>query len=198
MPIAGLGMAVPIRIEENGWPTGTGRPEAQQEQALRSMVAAASDFRGTYHVTDYRWFDLRDHRTSAPNFQYHYGLLRDDYSEKTAFGAYRELIDALAARRPRAKAMVRMKLRFRRGSAPNGGRCARSQVRIVFGGRDAGAIYRARFKVGNRTVGRDDQQPARGRIPLRYLSVDRSKRIATTVELADGRRARLGRRLRRC
>ena len=167
MPIAGLGMAVPIRIEENGWPTGTGRSEAQQEQALRSMVAAVSDFRGTYHLTDYRWFDLRDHRTSAPNFQYHYGLLRDDYSEKPAFSAYRELIDALAARRPRDKPKVRMKLRFRRGSAPNEGRCARSRIKLVFAGRDAGAIYRARFKVGKHAVGSDDELPIRGRIPLR-------------------------------
>jgi len=198
MPIAGLGTTVPIRIEENGWPTDTGRSEAQQEQALRSMVAAASDFRGTYHVTDYRWFDLRDHRTSAPNFQYHYGLLRDDYSEKPAFSAYRELIDALAARRPRDKPKVRMKLRFRRGSAPNEGRCARSRIKLVFAGRDAGAIYSARFKVGNRSAGSDDEAPIRGRIPLRFLSTNHSKRIEATIELADRRRARLGRRLRRC
>ena len=47
-------------------------------------------------------------------------------------------------------------------------------------------------------VGSDDELPIRGRIPLRLLSVSRSRRIAATIELADGRRARLGRRLRRC
>jgi hypothetical protein len=68
----------------------------------------------------------------------------------------------------------------------------------VFAGRDAGAIYRARFKVGNHSLGSDDELPIGGRIPLRSLSVNRSKRIAATIELADRHRARLGRRLRRC
>jgi hypothetical protein len=39
-----------------------------------------------------RWFDLRDHNTSGPNFQQHYGLLRDDYSPKPAYGVYRDLV----------------------------------------------------------------------------------------------------------
>jgi hypothetical protein len=96
MPIAGLGPSVPIHVEENGWPTGLGRSEAHQARALRLMVRAVYDFRGTYDVTDYRWFDLRDHRTSSPNFQHHYGLLRDDYSPKPAFGTYRGMLQRLA------------------------------------------------------------------------------------------------------
>jgi hypothetical protein len=92
MPIARLGRSVPIHVEENGWPTGPGRLESEQVRALRQMVAAVNDFRGTYNVTDYRWFDLRDHNSSGPNFQQHYGLLRDDYSPKPAFGAYRDLV----------------------------------------------------------------------------------------------------------
>jgi hypothetical protein len=60
--------------------------------ATRQMVAAVNDLRGLDHVTDYRWFDLRDHNTSSPNFQQHYGLLRDDYSPKRAFGVYRRLV----------------------------------------------------------------------------------------------------------
>ena len=98
MPIAGLGQRVPIHVEENGWPTGTGRSEAAQEQAMRAMVGAVHEFRGTYNVTDYRWFDLRDHNTSSVNFQHHYGLMRDDYTPKPAFSAYRELIRRLAGR----------------------------------------------------------------------------------------------------
>jgi hypothetical protein len=90
MPIARLGRDIPIHVEENGWPTGPGRPESEQVRALRQMVGAVNDFRGTYNVTDYRWFDLRDHNSSGPNFQQHYGLLRDDYSPKPAFGAYRD------------------------------------------------------------------------------------------------------------
>jgi hypothetical protein len=100
MPIARLGPGVPIHVEENGWPTGPGRSESRQEQALRDMVGAVHRFRGTYGVTDYRWFDLRDHNSDGPNFQQHYGLLRDDYTEKPAFFAYRELVRRLARRRP--------------------------------------------------------------------------------------------------
>ena len=51
--------------------------------------ARSHEFRGTYNVTDYRWFDLRDHRTSSPNFQHQYGLLRDDYTPKPAFDGLR-------------------------------------------------------------------------------------------------------------
>jgi hypothetical protein len=98
MPIAGFGPEVPIHVEENGWPTGPGRLETSQEIALRAMVGAVHEFRGTYNVTDYRWFDLRDHNSFSANFQQHYGLLRDDYSEKPAFGAYRELVRRFARR----------------------------------------------------------------------------------------------------
>jgi len=96
MPIARLDRTVPIHIEENGWPTGPGRPEFEQVRALRQMVGAVNDFRGTYNVTDYRWFDLRDHNSSGPNFQQHYGLLRDDYSRKPAFDTYRNLMRQIA------------------------------------------------------------------------------------------------------
>jgi len=96
MPIAGLGMSIPIHVEENGWPTGPGRTEREQVTAMRQMIDAVNDLRGPDHVTDYRWFDLRDHNTSSPNFQQHYGLLRDDYSRKRAFGAYRRLLRRLS------------------------------------------------------------------------------------------------------
>src|SRR5207245_832638 len=100
-PIAGIKASVPIHVEENGWPTGPGRSEDMQAQVLQTMVRAVHDFGGTYNVSDYRWFDLRDHNTSSSNFQAHYGLLRDDYSEKPAFEAYRRLVDALTiASRP--------------------------------------------------------------------------------------------------
>jgi hypothetical protein len=99
MPIAGLGQRVPIHVEENGWPTGPGRSEERQEAALRAMVGAAHEFRGTYNVTEYRWFDLRDHNSSSQNFQQHYGLLRDDYTAKPAYAAYRELVGRLSRRR---------------------------------------------------------------------------------------------------
>jgi len=100
LPIAGIPASVPIKVEENGYPTlEPARGYDEQVEAMRQMVGAVHDFRGTYNVTDYRWFDLRDHRSSSSNFQHQYGLLRDDYTPKPAFGVYRELIAELTRRR---------------------------------------------------------------------------------------------------
>ena len=95
LPIPGIKKKVPIKVEENGYPTGEGRSYERQAEAMRTMVDTIHDFRGTYHVTDYRWFDLRDADTEAPNFQQHYGILEDDYTRKPAFGVYRRLVRKL-------------------------------------------------------------------------------------------------------
>ena len=65
--IPGIPASVPMKVEENGWPTFPGRSEAMQAEVLRAMVGAVHDFRGTYNVTDYRWFNLRDGDTAAPS-----------------------------------------------------------------------------------------------------------------------------------
>jgi hypothetical protein len=102
LPLAGIPASVPMKVEENGYPTlEPARSYAEQVNAMRQMVGAVDEFRGTFHVTDYRWFDLRDHRTSSSNFQHQYGLLRDDYTPKPAFGVYAELVDALSRRKRR-------------------------------------------------------------------------------------------------
>ena len=99
LPIAGITDRVPIKVEENGYPTLEPlRTYAEQVNAMRQMVGAVDEFRGTFNVTDYRWFDLRDHRTSSLNFQHQYGLLRDDYTPKPAFAVYEELVELLARR----------------------------------------------------------------------------------------------------
>jgi len=95
MPMAGLSATVPVYVEENGWPTGPGRTPERQRQALQTMVAAFDELRGTYGVSDYRWFNLRDADSSSPNFQQQFGLLRDDYTRKPAFDSYRALIARL-------------------------------------------------------------------------------------------------------
>jgi hypothetical protein len=100
MSTAGLGARIPLYVEENGYPTGAGRSEAMQRSALATMVTAFNDFRGTYNVSDYRWFDLRDADSSSPNFQQQFGLLHDDYSPKPAFDAYRALVAGLSIRTP--------------------------------------------------------------------------------------------------
>jgi hypothetical protein len=76
-----------MHVEENGWPTFGARREDMQAQVADRMIRAASDFRGSYNVSDYRWFNLRDANSSDPAIAQHFGLLRDDYSEKPAFAA---------------------------------------------------------------------------------------------------------------
>jgi hypothetical protein len=119
---AGIPDGVPIHVEENGYPTGDSpdRSEARQVEALQAMVGAVQDFRGTYDISDYRWFDLRDSDSTSPNFQQRYGLLTDTYQEKPAFGAYRDLIARLSVREsaspmPAAGAAPKHHRRHRRG-----------------------------------------------------------------------------------
>jgi len=93
------------------------------------MIRAVDDFRGNYNVTDYRWFDLRDGDSANPSFQQQYGLMRDDYTPKPAFEAYRGLIAELGctdARGPRAaiaSASVRRRVVTVRAEAVDEGRC---------------------------------------------------------------------------
>jgi hypothetical protein len=193
MPIAGLGSKVPIHVEENGWPTGPGRAEDAQAQALQTMVRAVHDFRGTYGVTDYRWFDLRDHNTSSTNFQHHYGLLRDDYSPKPAFEAYRRLVDDLALREPDAGlGPVRLGLRVRYAR----GRCA--PVRATVTGADRPLVRRLDVSVGMRRLARIRRPPLALTIRRRGLSPRHRYRLRLRATLADGRATTLARRLRAC
>jgi hypothetical protein len=101
-PMAGIGAGVPIWITENGVPTGV-LSDAQQAAALVQLVRAAYDYAGTYNVTDYRWFNLRDAVSSGPETLSGLtfasdGLLQSDYSPKPAFADYRSLIAQLGAR----------------------------------------------------------------------------------------------------
>jgi hypothetical protein len=95
MPLAGLSTKVALHVSENGYPTGPGRTEAMQAQALRSALGAVESWRSEYHITDYRWFDLRDADSSSAGFESRYGLMLDDYQPKAAFTVYRELIAKL-------------------------------------------------------------------------------------------------------
>src|SRR5439155_9077819 len=74
---AGIPESKPIHIEENGFPTSSSpaRSEQRQVDVMKTLVHAADDFRGTYNVSDYRWFNLRDGDSTSPNFQVRYGLL---------------------------------------------------------------------------------------------------------------------------
>jgi hypothetical protein len=102
LPKARIPPTVPIWFTENGVPTGV-LSEAQQAAAVSELTQAACAYAGTFNITDYRWFNLRDSNSNppasliAPSFS-SFGLLRDDYSAKPSFAAYRAQIAACGTR----------------------------------------------------------------------------------------------------
>ena len=80
LPIAGIGPAVPIRICENGWPTGPDRSEAQQADVLEAVLRAVHARRDEVNVTHWELFTLRDASSSNSDMFHQFGVLRDDYS----------------------------------------------------------------------------------------------------------------------
>ena len=93
-PKAGLGRGTDLWVTENGYVTNLGRSEASQRDALNSTIRAVHRWSGTLGITDYRWFNLRDNVTGGAGLFDSVGLLRDDYSAKPAFAAYRRAIRA--------------------------------------------------------------------------------------------------------
>jgi len=92
---SGLAGTVPIHITETGYPTGPRRSEASQVTALASLVKSVNAVRLQYHVSDFEWFDLRDSNSSIANVQEQYGLMKDTYKPKSAFGEYESLVSSL-------------------------------------------------------------------------------------------------------
>jgi hypothetical protein len=98
MPKAGFTRRTPLRIEETGYATGPGRSEQDQATATGEFAREAHRYRGTYNISDFRFFGLRDNNSNGPSFQQYFGLLRDDYAEKPAFDVYRRAIARYGAR----------------------------------------------------------------------------------------------------
>lgn len=94
---AGIRRKIALHIAENGYPTGLGRTPKMQQTVLRAAIDAINAHRAADHITDYRWFDLRDANSGSSSFQAHYGLLSDTYVPKPAFATYRSLISRFGA-----------------------------------------------------------------------------------------------------
>ncbi|MER6300679.1 hypothetical protein ABT247_14065 [Kitasatospora sp. NPDC001539] len=101
LPRAGIGPAVPLRICENGWPTGPGRSEARQAEVVEEVVRAVVGLASELTITGYTFFALRDADSAGPGLFRRFGLLRDDYAPKPAFEVYRRLVAELTRREPR-------------------------------------------------------------------------------------------------
>jgi hypothetical protein len=85
LPLAGIGRDVPIRICENGWPTGPGRSESRQADVLESVLRAVDARTPELNVTHWELFTLRDADSSKDGLFHNFGIPRDDYSRKPAF-----------------------------------------------------------------------------------------------------------------
>jgi len=96
MAAAGIPAWVPIRVTENGWPTGgPGHDEENQAQALEAIIRTVHGLRRDCNITHYELFGLRDANSRTDDLFHRFGILRDDYSRKPAFGVYQRLIGEL-------------------------------------------------------------------------------------------------------
>jgi hypothetical protein len=95
LPIIGVPAGTPVRICENGWPTGPGRAESTQAQVLETTLRTVHDLRAELNVTHWELFTLRDADSAKDSLFHRFGVLRDDYSPKPAFGVLRDLIAEL-------------------------------------------------------------------------------------------------------
>ncbi|MFF0387963.1 hypothetical protein ACFYS8_04620 [Kitasatospora sp. NPDC004615] len=95
LPKAGIPATVPIRICENGWPTGPGRSEQAQARALETVVRAVAGQAAALNIDGYTLFALRDADSRGESLFHGFGLLRDDHTRKPAFETYRRLIAEL-------------------------------------------------------------------------------------------------------
>ena len=145
MPLAGARRARSRSgSPRTGSPPGPA-PGSPAGRGLSQLVSAARDYSGTFNITDYRWFNLRDSNASdtagslpgvATTFATD-GLLRDDYTPKPAYGAYQAAIAAFGRLAP---------------PTPVPWRCPTRGFRIALR-RERRAIRRVSVYLGRRRVG---------------------------------------------
>ncbi|MGZ7445335.1 hypothetical protein ACLD72_027790 [Paenibacillus sp. TH7-28] len=98
---AGIPVTVPIRVTENGWPTGqnpfTGHERTYEQQAniLEAVIRTVYRLRMELHISHYILFGLRDADSGKPDLFHQFGIMRDDYTPKPAFTVYQRLIREL-------------------------------------------------------------------------------------------------------
>lgn len=98
---AGIPSSVPIRVTENGWPTGKNplvhitRSYAQQANVLETIIRTVYALRLELNVSHYELFGLRDADSSKDDLFHQYGIMRDDYTKKPAYDTFKSLIQEL-------------------------------------------------------------------------------------------------------
>ncbi|OPJ62335.1 hypothetical protein [Clostridium chromiireducens] len=98
---AGIPTSVPIRVTENGWPTGKNpvanieRTYERQTEALETIISTVYNLRNELNISHYELFGLRDADSSKEDLFHQYGIMRDDYSPKLAYDTFKRLIQEL-------------------------------------------------------------------------------------------------------
>ncbi|NSL53186.1 hypothetical protein [Calidifontibacillus erzurumensis] len=98
---AGIPSSVPIRVTENGWPTGKNpvanieRTYERQCEVLETVIRTIYKLREELNITHYQLFGLRDADSSKEDLFHQFGIMRDDYSPKPAYFTFKKLIDEL-------------------------------------------------------------------------------------------------------
>ena len=183
MPLANIPDSVPIHVAENGYPTGPDRSYEDQRVAAERMLDAVDAYAKVYGVTDYFWFDLRDADSSSPNFQQQYGVMRDDYTPKPAFGVLRDRFARMTApgevkppaAGPATPRALRVKLRLR---------CYSRGVSAYLKGDDAAAATSVRFAArGKRLV--DARAPFKRNVRMSRARKRQRVRVVARIRYGD-------------
>jgi hypothetical protein len=104
LPEAGLPPSVPIRVTENGWPTGSNpltgaaRDEARQAEVLEKVIRTVAEVGEQLNVSHYMLFGLRDADSGKSDPFHRFGIVRDTYAPKPAFARFGELVAELGER----------------------------------------------------------------------------------------------------
>jgi hypothetical protein len=110
LPVAGIPPSVPIRVAENGWPTGVNpligseRTYEQQAEVVDTIVRTVHRIAPLLNVTHYMLFGLRDADSTKPDLFHQFGIMRDDYRPKPAYATFKALVEELGAPVPRRHA----------------------------------------------------------------------------------------------
>lgn len=88
---AGIPSSVPIRVTENGWPTGKNpvanieRTYDRQSEVLEAVIRTIHNLRQELNISHYELFGLRDADSSKDDLFHQYGIMRDEYLPKPAY-----------------------------------------------------------------------------------------------------------------
>ncbi|MTK63673.1 MAG: hypothetical protein F8N15_03885 [Methanobacterium sp.] len=98
---AGIPASVPIRVTENGWPTGKNpvanieRSYERQTEVLEKVIRTIYNLRQEINISHYELFGLRDADSSKDDLFHQYGIMRDDYSPKPSYNTFKKLIQEM-------------------------------------------------------------------------------------------------------